>query len=46
MTIYDKKIGDPAAGIAAGMPFEKLPDHYRCHVCDSGKEHFKPVRSF
>ncbi|QEC51175.1 nitrite/sulfite reductase ferredoxin-like protein [Anseongella ginsenosidimutans] len=46
LTIYDKKIGDPAAGIAAGMPFEKLPDHYRCHVCDSGKEHFKPVRSF
>lgn len=43
LTVYDKKIGDPVAGISPGTPFEKLPDHYRCHVCDSGKEYFRPV---
>ena len=43
LTIYDKKIGDSTAGILPGTSFEKLPDHYRCHVCDSGKEYFKPV---
>ena len=43
LTIYDKKFGDPSANISAGTPFEKLPAHYRCHVCDSGKEYFRPV---
>jgi len=43
LTIYDKKFGDPFANIAPGTPFEKLPDHYRCHVCESGKEYFRPV---
>lgn len=43
LTIYDKKFGDPSANIPPGMPFEKLPDHYRCHVCESGKEYFRPV---
>lgn len=43
LTVYDKKFGDPSAEIAPGTPFEKLPDHYRCHVCDSGKEYFRPV---
>lgn len=43
LTIYDKKFGDPSANIAPGTPFEKLPDHYRCHVCESGKEYFRPV---
>ncbi len=43
LTIYDKKFGDPSANISPGTPFEKLPDHYRCHVCESGKEYFRPV---
>ena len=43
LTIYDKKFGDPYANIPPGTPFEKLPDHYRCHVCESGKEYFRPV---
>ncbi len=43
LTIYDKKFGDPVANISPGTPFEKLPDHYRCHVCESGKEYFRPV---
>ncbi|HYH55303.1 MAG TPA: rubredoxin, partial [Anseongella sp.] len=46
LTVYDRKFGDPAAEIPAGTPFEKLPDHYRCHVCDSGKEYFRPVKAY
>ena len=40
LTIYEKSIGDPGAGIKPGTSFEDLPDDYKCHVCDSGKEYF------
>jgi len=40
LTVYDKKYGDPEAGIPAGTDFEKLPDSYKCHVCDSPKRDF------
>lgn len=40
LTIYDPRYGDPQAGIEPGIPFEKLPDDYRCHVCDSPKGDF------
>jgi rubredoxin len=44
LTIYDKKYGDPFANIAPGIPFEQLPDSYTCHVCDSPKRDFMPVK--
>jgi rubredoxin len=40
LTVYDEKYGDPDAGIPPGIPFEKLPESYKCHVCDSPKNHF------
>ncbi len=43
LTIYEKSMGDPLVGIAAGTTFADLPDDYTCHVCDSGKEFFSPV---
>lgn len=44
LTIYDKKYGDPFANIAPGVSFEQLPDTYTCHVCDSPKKDFVPVK--
>jgi len=44
LTVYDKKYGDPASGIPAGMAFENLPETYRCHVCDSPKKYFIPLQ--
>lgn len=46
LTIYDKKFGDPSANIPPGVSFEQLPDTYKCHVCDSPKKYFKPVRDY
>jgi rubredoxin len=46
LTIYDKKYGDPAFNIPPGISFEKLPDAYKCHVCDSPKKHFVPVKDY
>lgn len=46
MTIYDKKYGDPAAGIQPGTPFEKLPGDYLCPLCASEKELFIPVTEY
>jgi rubredoxin len=43
LTIYDKKFGDPASNIPPGVPFEQLPETYKCHVCDSPKNHFTAV---
>lgn len=43
LTVYDEKYGDPAAGIPPGMPFDKLPASYTCHVCDSDRKDFVPV---
>jgi len=40
--IYDPAIGDPDGGIAAGTPFEKLPDDWVCPQCGVGKNDFTP----
>ena len=39
--IYDPAIGDPDNGIAAGTPFEKIPDSWVCPVCGAGKADFE-----
>lgn len=45
LTVYDRKYGDPQAGISAGVAFENLPESYTCHVCDSPKKYFLPIRN-
>ncbi len=46
LTVYDKKYGDPEANIPAGVAFEILPESYKCHVCESPKKYFLPIRSY
>jgi rubredoxin len=38
---YDPKMGDPENGIAAGTPFEQVPDDWVCPVCGAGKDQFE-----
>ena len=38
---YDPNIGDPDNGIAAGTPFEQVPDDWVCPVCGAGKDQFE-----
>jgi rubredoxin len=40
--VYDPATGDPDSGIAAGTPFENLPDDWVCPQCGVGKEDFTP----
>jgi rubredoxin len=39
--IYDPAVGDPDAGIEAGIPFETLPDDWVCPQCGSPKTDFE-----
>jgi len=41
--IYDPNKGDPDLKIAAGVPFEDLPDDWLCPVCGAPKEMFSPM---
>lgn len=41
--IYDPAIGDPDGGVAAGTPFESLPDTWVCPVCGVGKDQFSKM---
>jgi len=41
--IYDPDIGDPDGGIAAGTPFEQVPDDWTCPVCGAAKSDFEKV---
>ncbi len=38
--VYDPAAGDPGQGIAAGTPFEDLPDTWRCPICYADKDAF------
>lgn len=40
---YDPSNGDSEAGIAAGTPFDKLPDDWVCPVCGAGKDVFEKM---
>lgn len=40
--VYDPAEGDPDNGVAAGTPFEKLPNAWVCPVCGAGKDQFSP----
>ncbi len=41
--IYDSEKGDGTSRIAAGTPFEKLPEDWVCPDCSAIKEAFKKV---
>jgi flavin reductase (DIM6/NTAB) family NADH-FMN oxidoreductase RutF/rubredoxin len=43
--IYDPVIGDKESGIAAGTPFDKIPDDWQCPVCGAGKADFEKIAS-
>lgn len=42
-TTYDQQYGDTVNHISPGIPFEKLPNTYRCPVCDASKTDFEVV---
>ena len=42
--IYDPSNGDPDSGIAAGTPFEAIPDDWSCPICGTRKANFTPYR--
>jgi len=41
--VYDPATGDPDNNVAAGTPFEKIPDSWVCPTCGAGKEEFEPA---
>lgn len=38
--IYDPVVGDPDSGIAAGTPFEDIPEDWVCPICGATKKTF------
>lgn len=38
--IYNPMVGDPDSGIAAGTPFEEIPNDWVCPICGVGKEDY------
>lgn len=40
--IYDPATGDPDSGIAAGTPFEAIPEDWQCPICGATKKLFIP----
>jgi len=41
--IYDPAKGDPDSNIAAGTPFENIPDDWVCPICGAAKDQFEKV---
>ncbi|HEY3297764.1 MAG TPA: rubredoxin [Armatimonadota bacterium] len=41
--IYDPQVGDPDHGVAAGTPFEEVPDDWVCPECGVSKDMFSPL---
>jgi rubredoxin len=42
-SIYDEKVGDPLAGIAANTLFAILPETFCCSLCEAPKADFKKI---
>ncbi|PIE58254.1 MAG: rubredoxin [Desulfobulbus propionicus] len=38
---YDPEEGDPDNGVAAGTPWEDVPEDWTCPICDAGKDEFE-----
>jgi rubredoxin len=41
--VYNPEEGDPDSGIAAGTPFENLPDDWKCPICGALKDAFEKM---
>lgn len=41
--VYDPSLGDPDGGIAAGTPFEDIPEDWVCPVCGADKSNFEEI---
>ncbi|MGL4790344.1 MAG: rubredoxin [Anaerotignaceae bacterium] len=41
--IYDPEIGDDTQEIAAGTPFENLPEDWLCPLCEVEKSDFEKM---
>lgn len=41
--VYNPEQGDPDSGIAAGTPFEDIPDDWVCPTCGAPKDQFEPL---
>ena len=39
--VYDPEAGDPDNGVAAGTPFDKIPDSWVCPLCGADKSVFE-----
>ena len=44
LVVNDPAEGDPDSGIAAGTPFEAIPDDWHCPICGARKASFVPYR--
>jgi rubredoxin len=40
LTVYDPRVGDPAAGVPVGRAFAHLPGEYHCSLCEAHKADF------
>jgi rubredoxin len=40
LTVYDPRLGDPAAGVPAGSSFAHLPADYSCSLCEAHRKDF------
>jgi rubredoxin len=43
LTVYDNSSADDQNGVAAGTPFESLPDSYTCPLCEAPRHVFLKV---
>jgi rubredoxin len=41
--VYDPVVGDADGKIAAGTPFESLPDDWVCPLCGASQDSFSPA---
>ncbi len=41
--VYDPADGDPDSGIAAGTPFEDIPDDWSCPECGATKADYEAM---
>ena len=41
--VYDPAEGDPDNGVAAGTPWEEVPQDWVCPLCQASKDEFTPL---
>ena len=41
--VYEEELGYPDGGIAAGTPFDELPEDWFCPFCSADKEQFEKI---